>query len=514
MVEHLHMHILRDLLHRLRAGESQRQVARDLGLSRETVAKYRHLAAAHGFLSTDQALPDEGMLQALFQANAQPPQTPSSVEPYREVVEALLEQGVEMVAIHARLSQDHGYTGSYSSLRRFVAREHPRVPQVSVRVHSAPGEEAQVDFGSAGPLYDPHSGRVRPAHVFVATLSYSRHMYAELVFDQKVSTWIACHRHSFEFWGGLPRRLVPDNLKAAVQRAAVDDPILGEAYRRMALHYGFLVSPTRPATPRHKGKTESGVHYVKRNFLAGREFIDVDMANRELKTWLMETAGSRVHGTTRQPPWRLFVEHERPALLPLPKESFTLREIKPVKVHPDCHITLGGSFYSVPFRYCGQTLEAHVHERIVELYDQLTLISTHLRASAPGQWQTDLEHYPEEKAAYLRKSPQVCRHRAFQIGPATSQVVEQLLSDRPLDRLRSVQGLLRLEESVGAQRLEAACGRALHFGQSSYRQIKQILNAALDREPLPEEQPLPMAERFTFARAAAEFFSPFEEVQR
>jgi len=523
MVEPLHMYFLRDLLHRLRAGESQRQVARDLDLARDTVAKYRRLASGLGLLDPAQALPDEGLLQALLQADIRPPQTPSSLDPYRDVVEALLEQGVEMVAIHARLSQDYGYTGSYSSVRRFVARQHPRVPQVTLRVHCSPGEEAQVDFGSAGPLFDPRTGHPRAGYVFVATLSYSRHMYAELVFDQKVSTWIACHRHAFAFWGGVPGRIVPDNLKAAVQLALVDDPILGEAYRRMALHYGFLVSPTRPATPRHKGKVENGVHYVKRNFLAGREFIDVDQANRDLHTWLVETAGSRVHGTTRQSPWRLFVEHERPALLALPREPFTLVEIKPVKVHPDCHVTLAGSFYSVPYRYCGQTLEAHVHEQVVELYDQTTLVSTHPRASTPGQWHTRLEDYPEEKAAYLRHTPQVCRQRAAQIGPATFQTVDGLLNERPLDRLRSVQGLLRLEESVGPRRLERACARALSFGQATYRRVKEILNAALDQEPLPGAAPLadgrcceeavPAAERFTFARTVQEFLLVAEEAQ-
>ena len=524
MVESLHMHLLRDVLHRLRAGESQRQVARDLGLARETVAKYRRLAAGLGLLDADQPLPDEGNLPGLLQAHTPPPQTSSSIEPYRDVVEALLEQEVEMVAIHARLSQDYGYTGSYSSLRRFVARQHPRAPQVTIRVHGAPGEEAQVDFGSVGQLFDPRTGQLRSAYVFVATLSYSRHMYAELVFDQKVSTWIACHRHAFAFWGGLPRRIVPDNLKAAVKLALVDDPVLGEAYRRMALHYGFLVSPTRPATPRHKGKVENGVHYVKRNFLAGRDFIDIDMGNRDLRTWLVETAGSRVHGTTRQTPWRLFMEHERLALLSVPQDPFTLVETKLVRVHPDCHVTFAGSFYSVPYHYCGQTLEAHVHEQVVELYDRTTLVCTHPRASGPGQWHTRLEDYPQEKAAYLRNTPQICRQRATQIGPSTFQAVDQLLNERPLDRLRSAQGLLRLEESVGPQRLERACARALYFGQATYRRVKEILNAALDQEPLPSDGPLadhcradePMltTERFTFARAVQEFLVLPEEAQR
>lgn len=514
MVEPLHMHLLRDLVHRLRAGESQRQVARDLALARETVRKYARLAAEQGLLRPNRPLPEEGVLRTLLQAESEPPQTPSTVEPYRAVVEDLLAQGVEMVAIHARLCQDHGYTGSYSSVRRFVSRHFPQAPQVTVRVHRQPGEEAQVDFGSAGRLFDPRRGEPRPAQVFVATLSYSRHMYAEIVFDQKVSTWIACHRHAFTFWDGVPKRIVPDNLRAAVRRGAIDHPVLGEAYRRMALHYGFLVSPTRPRTPRHKGKVENGIRYLKRNFLAGREFTDADMANRELRVWLVETAGSRVHGTTQQPPWRLFQDHERLSLLPLPLEPFTLMETKLAKVHPDCHISLAGSYYSVPYRYVGETLELHVHDQFVEIYDQLELVTTHPRCSAPGQWQTRHEHYPKDKAAYLTNTPRVCRSRATRIGPATSQVVDQLLSERPTDRLRSVQGLLRLEETVGATRLEAACARALHFGGANFRRIKEILNAGLDLQPLPEMETLTTPEQFTFAREAGELFSLPEEVGR
>ena len=512
MVEPLHMYLLRDLVRRLRAGESQRQVARDLDLARATVSKYRRLVAEHGLLSPDAPLPEEGVLQTLLQAQIRPPQTPSTVEAYRGVVEALLTQGVEMVAIHARLCQDHGYTGSYSAVRRFVARRFPSAPQVTVRVHREPGEEAQVDFGSAGQLFDPRKGEPRRAHVFVATLSYSRHMYAELVFDQKVPTWIACHRHAFEFWGGVPKRVVPDNLKAAVKRAAIDDPVLGEVYRKMALHYGFLVSPTRPHTPQHKGKVENAVRYVKRNFLAGREFMDIDMANRELRTWLVETAGCRVHGTTQQPPLRLFQEHERSVLLPLPADPFTLMETKLAKVHPDCHIALAGSRYSVPYRYVGKSLEAHVHDQFVEIYHQLDLVTTHPRCTAPGQWQSRNEHYPEEKVAYLTNTPKVCRARAERIGPATFQVVDQLLSERPLDRLRSVQAILGREEVEGPTRLEAACARALFFGNPNYRRIKEILNAGLDFHPLPEAEVLSTPEPFTYAREAAELFPSPEEV--
>lgn len=510
-MERIHMHYLRDIINRLRAGDSERRIARDLKLSRPTVHKYKEWAAEQGYLQLDQPLPESAELLAQLGAVSGPPAMTSSLAPYRETVEQLLEQGVEMTAIWQRLQENHGYGGSYSAVRRFVKRLRPNEPEAFVRVQTAPGEEMQVDFGNVGQLFDPVRGRRRPAYAFVATLSYSRHQYAELVFDQKVPTWLALHRRAFEYFGGVPTRVVPDNLKAAVIQALVYDPVLGEAYRRLALHYGFLISPTRPGTPRHKGKVESGVHYVQRNFMAGQDFVDIQVANHRLGVWLRETAGVRIHGTTRQAPLRLFADYEQAALQPLPPTPFTLQQIKPVKVHPDCHITLDGSYYSVPYRYIGQKLDAYVSDHLVELYQGVELVASHVRCAQPGQWQTRLADYPPEKAAYLSQTPSYCRHQASQMGPATSQVVDTLLAERPLDRLRAVQAILRLADSVGPHRLEAACARALHFGDVRYRRIKLILKAALDREPLPQETPLSdPAPAFTFARPSTDFFPETE----
>lgn len=403
-MERLHMNYLRDIIHRLRAGDSERRIASDLKISRTTVRKYRGWAEAQGYLEAGCALPDDATLAAALGDPPQSPRQESSVEPYREVVQRLLDQGVEMTAIWQRLQKNYDYTGSYSSVRRFVKHLRPAEPEVVVRVHTAPGEEAQVDFGRVGYLYDPASGRVRPAYVFVATLCYSRHQYAELVFDQKTPTWIALHRRAFESWGGVPRRIVPDNLKAAVLKALIYDPVLGEAYRRMAQHYGFLISPTVPGVARHKGKVESGVHYVKRNFMAGQEFVDIHVANQHLKIWVLEVAGTREHGTTHQAPLRLFYEHEQAALLPLADEPFTLCEIKPVKVHPDCHVTFDGSYYSVPYIHVGQKLAAHIGERVVEIYRGQDLVATHLRCQERGQWRTRLERSPPwGKTTHLTK---------------------------------------------------------------------------------------------------------------
>jgi len=177
-------------------------------------------------------------------------------------------------------------------------------------------------------------------------------------------------------------------------------------------------------------------------------------------------------------------------------------------------VVLAGSYYSVPYRYVGQTLDAHVGERIIELFAGQELVASHERSLEAGEWHTRLQHYPASKAAYLERTPERCRQLAVPIGPATQQVVETLLAERPLDRLRAVQAILRLEETVGRPRLEAACARALYFGDVRYRRIKQILNAALDQEPLPEAAPGFAPRAFAFARPATEFFVSADGRQR
>ena len=505
-MERLHMNHLRDLIHRLRVGESERRIALDMRISRPTVHKYHELAKQQGYLEKDAALPDDATLHKVLGPGPQPPRHVSSVEPYAGIVKTLLKQDVEMVAIWQRLRDTYGYSGSYSAVRRYVARLEPERTATFTRVHTPAGEELQVDFGSVGQLFDPDGGRLRTAYVFVATLGYSRHQYAELVFDQKVATWIGLHRRALEYFGGVPQRVVPDNLKAAVVKALIHDPVLGEAYRQLAQHYGFLISPTRPYTPRHKGKVENGVHYVQRNFMAGQEFADIRCANQHLQDWIRDVAGARDHGTTHQAPLRLFKEVEQAALQELPAEPFSLCEIRTAKVHPDCHVVVSGSYYSAPYLYVGQKLDVYVRDRVVELYQGQKLVATHLRCQEPGQWQTRLEHYPEHKAAYLQRTPDYCRKSAARLGPATSTVVEAMLAERPLDRLRSVQAILKLEETVGAQRLEAACARAVYYGDHRYRRIKEILNAALDREPLPVTTIAQPATPHAFARPATDFF--------
>jgi transposase len=507
-MERLSVHLIVDIVYRLRRGQSVRGICRDLGHSRTTIRRYQQLAQQQGYLDPARPVPEAAEVMAqLAPALAPPSSNTSGVEPYREVVEKLLEQGVERVAIHQRLVRHHGYTGSYSSVLRFVHRLQPRRKEAVVRVESAPGQRAQVDFGGAGMLRDPATGRRRHAYCFVMTLAYSRHQYVEFVFDQKMETWIGCHQRAFESFGGVPRELVVDNLKAAVLRAALEDQQLAEPYRKLAQHYGPLIHPCRPRTPQHKGIVENGVHYVQRNLLATEQPADLTEANRVAKVWVREVAGVRDHGTTHVPPLRRFFEEEQAALLPLPAEPFSLREVRGVKVHRDCHVQVAQSYYSVPFTYVGRKLDAYVYEHTVQLYDGVTLLVTHPRSRRPGERHTKLEHYPQEKSYYLIHTREYCQAQADRIGTHCALVVEELLEARPLDHLRRVQGILGLAPRYSPARLEAACARALHYGDASYRRLKRILEAGLDQIPLEPGPLQPQLRFYEYARPAGDFFA-------
>jgi len=497
----------RELLRRLRAGQSQREIARDLSIDRKTVRKYRRFALKHGFL--EGKLPEPGELDLRLEEVSQKgglPRGVFKVAPYREAIEDLRGKGLEGKAIWHRLVEEHGYGGSYSSVYRYLRHLEGREPEGFVRLEVSPGTEAQVDFGYAGRLRDPESGRERRAWAFVMTLSCSRHQYARLVFDQSVSTWLWCHRLAFEFFGGVPAKVVIDNLKAGIVKALWRDQVVQRCYRDFAEHYGFLISPCRPKTPQHKGKVESGVRYLKRNFLAGREIADIRDGNEKLLEWVSATAGMRIHGTTRKRPLEVFEGLERGALRPLPPAAFDMGVWKSVRLHRDCHVVVDGAYYSAPHRLIGRQLWARTNGREVEIYHQYTRIATHAWAR-PGERRTILAHYPPGKTRYLEETPEVCRLRASEIGAHAASLVERLLAERPLDRLTTAQAILRLAERYGPLRLERACARALRFEELRYGSIKRILEKGLDMEPVAEERAvMSTAARPVFARAIGEIF--------
>jgi hypothetical protein len=279
------------------------------------------------------------------------------------------------------------------------------------------------------------------------------------------------------------------------------------AYAECAEGYGFRIDPCPPADPQKKGIVEAGVKYVKGNFAPLREFRDLADLNAQARRWVMEEAGRRVHGTTRRVPLDLFVV-EQPLLQPLPAIAPDLGSWHRVIVHRDCHVAHERCLYSVPFALVGKTLWLRVSDGAVAIYQDYRMVATHARRRRAGERSTVRDHLPPEAQRFLAHDRQWCLEQAARIGTACTELVGQLLADRILERLRAAQGVIRLAETYGAQRLEAACARALFHASPFYRTVKTILAGGFDRHPLPDVALTVHAPAARFARNAQSLFDP------
>jgi len=374
---------------------------------------------------------------------------------------------------------------------------------------------AQVDFGSIGKLYDPRAGVLRKAYVFAMVLGHSRHQFARVVFDQTVATWLHLHVLAFDFFGGVPRTIVPDNLKAAVVRAAFlpsEMVSLNRSYRELARHCGFKVDPAPPYQPKKKGKVESDMKYTKGNVLKGRDGEDVDKVNAELSRWVVEIAGTRVHGTTGKRPLEVFEQEEKHALLPPPQQRFEPVVWKQATVHQDSHVLFERRMYSVPWQLCGKKVWLRATPSTVSVECEDARVATHARRGSE-QRSTNEAHLPEHRADLRHRSRGFWEERAARIGPETSAYVKALFdADDVLSMLRAVQAVVTHLEKFPKERAEAACRRASYFGTYGYAGLKNILARALDLEPLPVATVPPSApqEHFRFARSANDLLTQLE----
>ena len=299
----------RQILVRLRQGDTDREIARSGLMGRRKVAAFRALCQQRGWLDPTTALPEDGTLAAAVGQTKRARSTISSAEPHRELVARWIAQGVSGVAIHAALRRECGYRGSYSAVYRLIQSLGDPEPDATVPLSFSPAEPAQVDFGAGPVLTDPATERERRTWAFVMTLCFSRHQYLEFVFDQTVATWLGCHRRAFEWFGRVPTRLIIDNPKCAITRACIHDPIVQRSYAECAEGYGFRIDACPPAEPAKKRIVEAG---VKGNFLPLRQFRDLSDLNAQSRDWVLQEAGLRIHGTTREQPLTRFAL-ERPA---------------------------------------------------------------------------------------------------------------------------------------------------------------------------------------------------------
>jgi transposase len=515
------VHRLEELVRLHRMGTGAREVARLLKMGPNIERRYRTALASEGLLagSVDD-LPALDVLKAAVEKHAPPPATPpqaiSSLDAHRDTIAGLVKKGLRPRAIFDRLRLDLApFRGSYSAVKRLCRAlrkaEGVRAEDVAIPVETAPGEIAQVDFGYVGKLLDPETMTLRKAWCFVMVLGYSRHMVVRVVFDQKTETWLRLHVEAFSELGGVVETVVPDNLKAAVVRAAfsVDGTTeLNRSYRELAHHYGFKIDPTPPYDAAKKGKVEAGVKYVKSNFFTGREKTDAAEVRRDLARWTLEIAGTRTHGTTFRKPLEVFTDIEKPALRPLPRAPFEAVVWKKASVHRDTHVAFDRRLYSVPWRLIGSEVWVQATARSVAIYADDVRVATHARRG-PGPRSTIESHLPDHRADLRHRSREHWEQRADAMGAEVGLFIREVFDvDDVLSQLRTVQAIVTHLESFPRERARAACVRARLFGAYGYPAIKNILRRALDLEPLPAVA-LPAAPtsndvpRFAFARPAA-----------
>lgn len=528
-MQRVDMHRLQELVRLHRMGTGCHAASRMLGMSPNTERVYREaLQRAALWDGPVDALPELDVLRAAVErerpSKPPPAQQRSSIESYRELIVPLAIRGVGAQAIFDRMRQEHEtFTGSLSAVKRLCRaanRERGvRAEDVAIPIETLPGQDAQVDFGYVGELYDPTEGRLRKAYVFVMVLGYSRHQFARICFDQKVETWLSLHIEAFTWFGGVPEVLVPDNLKSAVIRAAFapsDPTTLNRSYRELARHYGFKIAPTPPRSPEKKGKVESAVKYVKNNFFAARpDERSFDILQHELTRWVRDVAGQRIHGTTQERPLAVFELVEAAALKALPDRRPDIVIWHQAKLHRDSHVVFRDAMYSAPWRLIGKQLWVRADRSCVQLFHDDVRVATHERQK-PGKRRTIESHLPEHRSDYRHRARSYWEERADALGPEVGAYIREVFdSDDVLDQLRAVQAIVSHLADFPPERAKAACLRASFYASYKYGALKAILRKGLDFEPLPavvvEPAPDALGARPRFARNVRELFDSTTE---
>ena len=460
MANQLKMAEVQAILSLARGGWSNRHIARQLGVHRETVARHLRLADAADSKPASAPLGSVGSV--------------SAADAWREPIVQKLETGLSAQRIYQDLRSDHGYSGSYYSVRRLIKKLAADTPAPFRRMECEAGTEAQVDFGRGAPVITP-DGKRKSTWVFRIVLSHSRKGYAEAVHRQSTDDFLRALENAFTHFGGVPRTLVIDNLRAAVKRADWFDPELCPKVRGFAEHYGIAILPTKPYTPRHKGKIERGIGYVKSNALKGRHFASLADQNQHLQSWEASVADTRIHGTTRRQVKEVFELAEKPALLPLPACRFDLFQEALRSVHRDGHVEIKGAYYSAPPEFMGQRLWARWDGRIVRLLDQkMRLVATHVQRP-PGSFNTMDAHILPQKISGIEKGSAWLLRRIQCIGPHASQWAQAMLQNRGIEGVRVLVGLLSLSDKHSRRAVEQACQIAHGHGAYHLRSLRQLI---------------------------------------
>lgn len=483
----LPMRHLREVLRqKLELKRSHRQVARSVGVSSGAVAGAVSRAKAVGLDWTKiQALADDVLEERLYGPRGGKRRGRAPLPDPSHLHVELRRPGVTLQLLHLEYLESHPngyrYTTFCNRYGEWLAKQRPSMRQV----HEG-GDKLFVDYSGKKPsIVDPATGEVTEVEFFVAVLGASNFTYAEATRTQQVPDWIGSHTRALEAIGGVPRAVVPDQLRTGVTTPCRYEPGIQRSYEELAQHYGTVILPARPAHPRDKAKVEAGVRVAQR-WILGRIRNQTFFSLAELNARIAELVDElndyrmRVYGASRR---ELFERIDRPALGALPQERFAYGEWKSVKVNIDYHVEYDHHYYSVAFGLLGAELDVRATRTTVEIYRGQERLTSHVRSYERGRHTTKPEHMPKSHQKHLEWTPSRIVGWAASIGPETARLASAILEERrhPEQGYRSCLGILRLSKRYGAERLEAACARAMTAGARSYRHVESILKHGLDR---------------------------------
>jgi transposase len=401
-----------------------------------------------------------------------PKPTPSACEPFRKFIELGLSRGRNAMAIWQDLVTETGFRGGYGTVKRFVRKLRGDQPlEARAVIVTAPGEEAQVDYGTGPMVRDPQSGKYRRTRLFVMTLGYSRKAVRLLTFRSSSRIWAELHEKAFRRLGGSTRIVVLDNLKEGVLVPDIYDPTLNPLYRDVLAHYGTVALPCRIKDPDRKGKVESAVGHVQRTPLKGKRFESLEEAQAYLDRWETNCADTRIHGTTKRQVAAMFAE-EKPALLPLPLEPFRYYQHGQRVVHLDGCVEVEAAYYGLPPGWIGQLVHVQWDELFVRILDPKSgqLLREHVRHKRGGyrvQEQDVSSRRPFKVSQLLWRA----EHAGVQIGALCNHIYNQ----QGQLGIRRIQGVLSLAKKYGTAATEDACAVALEMGVREYQFVRRYL---------------------------------------
>lgn len=450
------MHYIQEIRRLKELGHTKKKISKILGMDRGTIMRYWNLKESV-------------------------PNSPSWVNNIDwSYVKGEAKKGVPRKILYEE-QKELADLPSYQAFCQYL-RNHgeSKQPEVVIRQQRNPGESIEVDYSGDGrEIVFPSTGEICNTELFVGTLSYSGHIYAEFTLSQKLEDFIMAHVHMFTWFGGVSKYIIPDNCKTAVTKTHKYDPLINPTYLDMCKHYEITVDPADPVSPRHKPNVEKAVGYIQSDFLArtrNKTYSSMMELNRDLKHWLRERNDRPIQG--RGQSRNHFLEKERPMLSSLPGSPYEIYYFKKAKIHPDCHFQHNKNYYSVPHRFVGKEVDLKFNSKMVHAYVDCERVVSHPIMAGAYHYSTNTEHFPEKKYVDTNYHLEQARKRSISAGINVSIFIERLIKESkyPLKILRKVQGIMALQRKFSKEALDYGCEQALLYNRLNYDHVKRFAN--------------------------------------